>query len=151
MILHIALQWQQRNINQILNSQKTSHTSPSRASYEVPVVRIRVKIDRVITLCIHIWCKSQIKEPHGSLRLLVQQQNVYSPNLMMSIMKFNSQELFNSNSTEIYMTTTGRLKPRWAYLSLQTFCFSCGTKRPVLRIISNIWFSSSFVLRYFTK
>ena len=48
MILHSALQWQ-RNINQTLNSQKTPHATPSRASYGVSVVKIWVEIVRVIT------------------------------------------------------------------------------------------------------
>ena len=37
------------NIDQSLNSQKTSFTSPSRASYGMSIVRILEKIDRVIT------------------------------------------------------------------------------------------------------
>ena len=49
MMLHATLQRQQQNINQILNSQKTPHTSPSRASYGVSVVWIWETIDRVIT------------------------------------------------------------------------------------------------------
>ena len=38
-----------QNINQTLDSQKTLHSSPSRASYGVSIVRILEKIDRVIT------------------------------------------------------------------------------------------------------
>ena len=40
MILHSAQRWQRQNINQTLDSQKTPHISPSRASYGVCVVRI---------------------------------------------------------------------------------------------------------------
>ena len=49
MILHTALQFQLQNIHQTLNSQKTPHSSPSRASYGVSFVRIWEKIDRFIT------------------------------------------------------------------------------------------------------
>ena len=49
MILHKTLQCQQQNINQTMNSRKTSYTSPSRASYGVSLVRICEKIDRIIT------------------------------------------------------------------------------------------------------
>ena len=44
-ILHTAMWWQCQNINQTLDSQKTPHTLPSRAS----CVSILEKIDRVIT------------------------------------------------------------------------------------------------------
>ena len=42
-------------INHILEWQQTPHSSPSRASYAVSIVRILEKIDRVITVspCIH--------------------------------------------------------------------------------------------------
>ena len=36
-------------MHEILESQQTPHTSPSRASYGVSIVRILQKIDRVIT------------------------------------------------------------------------------------------------------
>ena len=42
------MRWQQQNIQQISNSQKTHHISPSRASYGVSVMSISHKIDRVI-------------------------------------------------------------------------------------------------------
>ena len=48
-ILHSALRLRWLNINQTLDSQKTPHISPSRASYGVPFVRIFEKIGRVIT------------------------------------------------------------------------------------------------------
>ena len=38
-ILNTALRWQQQNLNQTSNSQQTPHTSPSRVSYEVSVMR----------------------------------------------------------------------------------------------------------------
>ena len=41
--------WLMRNVNQSLDAQKTLHTSPSRASYGVSIVKIWEKIDRVIT------------------------------------------------------------------------------------------------------
>ena len=40
MLFHTTMQWQQQNINQVLNSQKTPHTSSSWASFVVSVVRI---------------------------------------------------------------------------------------------------------------
>ena len=49
MILLSLLHWLKQNINQTLNWQKTPHTSPSRASYRVSIVRIWEKIDCVIT------------------------------------------------------------------------------------------------------
>ena len=49
MVFHTPLQWLTQNINQILNSQKPLHISPSRLSYGVSIVRIGEKIDRVIT------------------------------------------------------------------------------------------------------
>ena len=39
MILHTALRWQQQKLNQTLNSQKTPHSSPSRVSCEVSIMR----------------------------------------------------------------------------------------------------------------
>ena len=48
-IWHTPLRWQQQNVNQTSNSQQTPPTSPSRASYEVSVMRILKKMDRVIT------------------------------------------------------------------------------------------------------
>ena len=49
-IFHTApLHWLTHNMNQTLNSQKTFHTSPSQASYGASFVRVREKIDRVIT------------------------------------------------------------------------------------------------------
>ena len=38
-----------QKIKQSLNSQKTSHSSPSQASYGMSIVRILEKADRVIT------------------------------------------------------------------------------------------------------
>ena len=51
-ILHIALQWLGQNImiNQNLNSQKTPHTLPWRASYGMSIVRKMDKINYVITV-----------------------------------------------------------------------------------------------------
>ena len=48
-ILHSTLRWQWQNISQTLDSQKTPHTSPLRASSGVSFVRILEEIDRVIT------------------------------------------------------------------------------------------------------
>ena len=50
-------QWQHQNENQTSESQQTPHTSPSRASYGVPIVMICDKIDRVITAPHCIWVK----------------------------------------------------------------------------------------------
>ena len=49
-ILHTALRWQWKMIDQTSNSQQTPHTSPSRASKGVSVVRILEKTDRIITV-----------------------------------------------------------------------------------------------------
>ena len=49
MVFHSPLNWPTQNINQTLDSQKTLHSSPSRASYGVSIVNILEKIDRVIT------------------------------------------------------------------------------------------------------
>ena len=46
-ISHMALWWQQQNINETSNSQQTPHTSPSRVSYGVSIMRILKKIDHV--------------------------------------------------------------------------------------------------------
>ena len=48
-ILHEWLQELRQNINQMLDPQKTPHTSPLRASYRVSFVNICEKIDRAIT------------------------------------------------------------------------------------------------------
>ena len=45
-------------MNQILESQQTPHTSPSRASYGVSFVKILEKTDRVITAP-HCICELQ--------------------------------------------------------------------------------------------
>ena len=63
--LHSSKKWQQQNINQILNSQKTPHSSPLWASYGVSLVRILEKIDSVITAlhCMFVfWFKSLIAD-----------------------------------------------------------------------------------------
>ena len=49
MILHTVLQWQRQSINETVDSQKTPHISPSRASYGVSIERVWVKIDYIIT------------------------------------------------------------------------------------------------------
>ena len=54
-ILHTALRWQQQNVNQTSKSQETPHTSPWRASYEVSIMRIVKKTNRVITAPRCIW------------------------------------------------------------------------------------------------
>ena len=48
MLSQTVLQWQQQNINLILNSQKPPHSSPSQVSYGVSVMNILEKIDHVI-------------------------------------------------------------------------------------------------------
>ena len=45
----MALRWQQQNLNETSHSQQPPHTSPSRASYGVSILRIMKKIDHVIT------------------------------------------------------------------------------------------------------
>ena len=45
----MALRWQQPNVNQTLKSKPTPHTSPSRVSYGVSIMRILKKTDRAIT------------------------------------------------------------------------------------------------------
>ena len=54
-ILYMPLRWKLHNVNQTLNSQQTRHTSPSRASHEVSIVRIWEKIGHVITAS-HCTC-----------------------------------------------------------------------------------------------
>ena len=49
MTLHTALQWLRHYINLSLNSQKTPHILPIRASYRVSIVSILEKTDHVIT------------------------------------------------------------------------------------------------------
>ena len=64
-ILPSALWWQQQNVNQTPNSrQQTPHTSPSRASYGVSIVRILEKIDRLITAphCTFMSPKYSVRE-----------------------------------------------------------------------------------------
>ena len=48
-ILNEWLQYLGQNVSQMLDTQKTPHTSPSRASYGVYFVNICEKINRVIT------------------------------------------------------------------------------------------------------
>ena len=55
MILHMVQQWLRQNMLQRLYSQKTPHTSPSRASYGVSFVSNGVTIDRIITAS-HCMC-----------------------------------------------------------------------------------------------
>ena len=73
-ILPPALRWQEQNVNQTSKSQHTPHTSPSRASYGVSIVRIWEKINRVITaphcsLCHSCGCqgdkRSRVITSHG--------------------------------------------------------------------------------------
>ena len=54
MILHMVRQWLRQNMHQRLYLQKTSHNSPSLASYRLPLVMIGVKIDRVIAATYYI-------------------------------------------------------------------------------------------------
>ena len=58
-IFHAALYWLLQDINPSLSSQKTLHSSPSRVSYGVSIVRILEKTDHVITAsqCICYWMK----------------------------------------------------------------------------------------------
>ena len=49
MIFYTVSQWLMQNINQSLYLQKTPPNLPSQASYEVSIVNILEKIDRVIT------------------------------------------------------------------------------------------------------
>ena len=58
MIFHTLLHWLKQNIKQYFDPQKTLHSSTSRASYGVSIVRIWGKNDRVIAAlhCI-IWKK----------------------------------------------------------------------------------------------
>ena len=49
MLLHMVRKWLKHSMLQRIYSQTTPHISPSRASYGVSFMRIRVKIDRVIT------------------------------------------------------------------------------------------------------
>ena len=73
-ILHSALRWQWQNVSQILDSQKTPHTSPSWARYGVSFVRILKKIDRVITAlqCIKLQSFLQpLTGGHSSLGQIV--------------------------------------------------------------------------------
>ena len=55
MIFHMPLHWLMQNIDKSLDSQKTLHTSPSRASYQVSIERNLEKIDPVIAAshCTH--------------------------------------------------------------------------------------------------
>ena len=64
MILRTILQNQQQNINHTLNSQKTTHTSPSRAGYGESILRTLEKIDRVITTshCTCYWLRLFLSE-----------------------------------------------------------------------------------------
>ena len=54
-------------MDQALNSQKTSHTSPLRASYGMSFVSILMKNDRVIKgfYCMHVW----VYKPQESIPL----------------------------------------------------------------------------------
>ena len=49
MIFHTSLLWLRQSMNQSLNPQNTSHTTPYWASYGMYFVRILEKIDQVIT------------------------------------------------------------------------------------------------------
>ena len=62
MISFMAPWWEEQNLNQISNSQQTPHTSPSRASYGVSIVRILEKTDHVIMVphCSIIWYAVQL-------------------------------------------------------------------------------------------
>ena len=62
MIFRTALQWVRHYLKQSVDSQKTPHTSPLRASYGVSVVRMFKKIDCVITAlhCVEGYCKPLI-------------------------------------------------------------------------------------------
>ena len=58
-------------MNQILESQQTTHTSPSRVSYEVSIVRIIEKIDCVITAPYCTYLLTLKSETFGELDGLV--------------------------------------------------------------------------------
>ena len=68
MILCTTLRQQLQKVNKILESQQTTHISPSRLTYRVSVVRILEKIDRVVTaphcICIYIWIISTFRGYH---------------------------------------------------------------------------------------
>ena len=56
-ILYTVLRWRQQNVNQTPNSQQKYHTSRSLAIYEVSVMIIVKKIDRIITTSHCIWLR----------------------------------------------------------------------------------------------
>ena len=51
MILHMALWWQQQNINQTSNSQQTTHTSPSKTCYGVLLWEFWRKLAMFLRYC----------------------------------------------------------------------------------------------------
>ena len=57
MIIHTALQWQELNINQSLNSQRHLHILPSRASYGVSVAvsKFRKNINSQVSEASKFW------------------------------------------------------------------------------------------------
>ena len=64
MILHNTILWQEQNINHFSKSQKTPHTSPLRARYEVSFMRILENIDHVIMAPQCIWISSSNTEQY---------------------------------------------------------------------------------------
>ena len=77
MVLHTALSWQQQNMDQILNSQNTPHSSPSRASYGVSLASILVELDPVITapLCTSVNASFAYSYMSMCIQLMLSLQN----------------------------------------------------------------------------
>ena len=75
-LLHNWLQELRQNIDQILDPQKTPHTSPSRVSYGVSFVNICEKIDRVYngTALLMYSLYQQIKQQHNPSETKRQQE-----------------------------------------------------------------------------
>ena len=61
MALHTTLQWQQHNINETLNSQKTLHGLPSRASYGVSLWGFGKNWSRYNEIALYVECRSGLK------------------------------------------------------------------------------------------
>ena len=105
MLLHTAMRWQQQNIQQISNSQKTHHISPSRASYGVSVMSISHKIDRVTAA------------PHCTYNLL----KIYSNVTVISYKRSRGRNVIIGIGNEL--VPSGHYQRRYCLKSLSSNCF----------------------------
>ena len=108
-------------MDQALNSQKTPHTSPLRASYGMSFVSILMKNDRVIKgfYCSYITYKTQIKLHYHRLIINIIQSKLHVKNKIKRETHFVLHDICNIFTTLVLIdwckTAISSLLMRWIW------------------------------------